>query len=152
MANKNFLNQTTTCHSVARFVFFPTDFPSKKMSTQTKPAAPPTQQQPVQAKPTAPPQQAAPQQQVAAAAQGQQGAPQQADYWTKTKNSLQPLIKKPTLVDKYLQRPPFGFLQMIMAEVVKTNKLFEGLFTDEELTTDKPVLCRILLTYLGQGI
>ena len=65
--------------------------------------------------------------------------PQGEPFWTKTQNTLGKLIKKPKLIDKYLERPPFAFLHAIVQEVITSTNIFQGLFTPEELATPPKV-------------
>eukprot|EP00730_Choanoeca_flexa_P004139 TRINITY_DN11609_c0_g1_i5.p1 TRINITY_DN11609_c0_g1~~TRINITY_DN11609_c0_g1_i5.p1 ORF type:complete len:587 (+),score=143.47 TRINITY_DN11609_c0_g1_i5:48-1808(+) len=49
-----------------------------------------------------------------------------------TINTLGKVIKKPTLSEKYLKKPPFRFLHDIVTQVCKTSGFLEGLFNADE--------------------
>lgn len=64
-------------------------------------------------------------------------------FWLKTQNTLGKLLRKPKLVDKYLERPPFAFIHAIVQEVVAFHGIFDGLFKHEELAAPAKVsYCR----------
>uniref|UniRef100_A0A7S3ZCY3 TRAF3-interacting protein 1 N-terminal domain-containing protein n=1 Tax=Lotharella globosa TaxID=91324 RepID=A0A7S3ZCY3_9EUKA len=46
---------------------------------------------------------------------------------------LSPLIKRPSLNDKFLSRPPVRYIHDVLINIVKETGLFIGLFSDEEL-------------------
>jgi TRAF3-interacting protein 1 len=50
-----------------------------------------------------------------------------------TKSSLLPYVSKAELLEKYLPKPPFGFLQMVIREVIDKTGFAEGLFTPDDL-------------------
>ena len=52
----------------------------------------------------------------------------------KTHDTLGKAIKKPPLLEKLLNKPPFRFIHDILTEVVKTG-VFEGLYSDHELNS-----------------
>jgi TRAF3-interacting protein 1 len=58
-------------------------------------------------------------------------------YILDTQNLLQPLIKRPTLKDKHLQKPPFRFLHDILTGLrAEHNFPPDGLWPDEMLNSD----------------
>ena len=50
-----------------------------------------------------------------------------------TRSALTPYVSKPEMLEKYLPKPPFGFLQMVIREVIEKSGYAEGLFTPDEL-------------------
>ena len=55
----------------------------------------------------------------------------------RTKGSLGALISKPALTDKLLSKPPFRFLHDILTEILKNTGFLRGLFTAEEMNSEK---------------
>lgn len=54
----------------------------------------------------------------------------------KTQDLLGSVIKKPPLPEKLLKKPPFRFLHDVIHNVIKTTKFLDGLYTQEELTSE----------------
>ncbi|THD21947.1 TRAF3-interacting protein 1 [Fasciola hepatica] len=54
----------------------------------------------------------------------------------RTQDTLGKIIRKPTLTDKLLSRPPFRFLHDIFTAFIRATGLMKGLFTPEELIAD----------------
>ncbi|CAL8071174.1 unnamed protein product [Calicophoron daubneyi] len=54
----------------------------------------------------------------------------------KTQEMLQKIIKKPTLTDKLLSRPPFRFLHDICTAVIRHTGVLKGVFTSDEMVAD----------------
>ncbi|XP_023021938.2 intraflagellar transport 54 [Leptinotarsa decemlineata] len=54
----------------------------------------------------------------------------------KTQKSLGKYVKKPSLTEKLLRKPPFRFLHDIIHTVVKETGYLVGLFTEEELSSE----------------
>ena len=52
----------------------------------------------------------------------------------KTQDTLGKAIKKPPLIEKLLNKPPFRFIHDILTEVVKTGVL-KGLYSESELNS-----------------
>ena len=59
------------------------------------------------------------------------------DIVKRTKGSLGALITKPALTDKLLGKPPFRFLHDIMTEILRNTGFMRGLFTEEEMYSEK---------------
>ncbi|XP_077484067.1 intraflagellar transport 54 isoform X4 [Amblyomma americanum] len=54
----------------------------------------------------------------------------------KTQDLLGSVIKKPPLPEKLLKKPPFRFLHDVIHNVIKATKFLDGLYTQEELTSE----------------
>lgn len=54
----------------------------------------------------------------------------------KTQDLLGSVIKKPPLQEKLLKKPPFRFLHDVIHNVIKATKFLDGLYTQEELTSE----------------
>ncbi|KAF7262628.1 hypothetical protein EG68_00111 [Paragonimus skrjabini miyazakii] len=54
----------------------------------------------------------------------------------RTQETLGRIIKKPTLTDKLLSRPPFRFIHDICTAFIRSTGLMKGLFRPEELNAD----------------
>ena len=59
------------------------------------------------------------------------------DIIKRTKGSLGALITKPALTDKLLSKPPFRFLHDILTEILRNTGFLHGLFTEEEMNSEK---------------
>jgi TRAF3-interacting protein 1 len=55
----------------------------------------------------------------------------------RTKELFAPLIQRPTLTDQLLQRPPFKFLHDIVRETIQFTGYPSGLFSEDELDSQK---------------
>ncbi|KAJ3665406.1 hypothetical protein Zmor_000902 [Zophobas morio] len=55
----------------------------------------------------------------------------------KTQKSLGKYVKKPPLSDKLLKKPPFRFLHDVINTVIKETGFLKGLFSEEELNSEK---------------
>lgn len=64
----------------------------------------------------------------------------------KTHDTLGKAIKKPPLLEKLLNKPPFRFIHDILTEVVKTG-VFDGLYSDHELNSSN-VSVSVVLSFL----
>lgn len=53
-----------------------------------------------------------------------------------TQDDLGKIIEKPQLTEKLLKRPPFRFLHDIIANVIQTNQVFNGLYQDKEMVAE----------------
>lgn len=54
----------------------------------------------------------------------------------KTQDLLGSVIKKPPLQEKLLKKPPFRFLHDVIHNVIKATNFLDGLYTQEELTSE----------------
>nr|XP_037279574.1 TRAF3-interacting protein 1-like [Rhipicephalus microplus] len=54
----------------------------------------------------------------------------------KTQDLLGSVIKRPPLQEKLLKKPPFRFLHDVIHNVIKATNFLDGLYTQEELTSD----------------
>ncbi|VUZ50121.1 unnamed protein product, partial [Hymenolepis diminuta] len=54
----------------------------------------------------------------------------------KTQDLLGKLIKKPTLTDKLLSRPPFRFIHDICSSLTRSTGIMKGLFTANESNSE----------------
>ncbi|KAI6651715.1 TRAF3-interacting protein 1 [Oopsacas minuta] len=59
------------------------------------------------------------------------------DILKRTKGSLGMLITKPALTDRLLSKPPFRFLHDILTEILRNTGFLRGLFTEEEMNSEK---------------
>ncbi|UJR33764.1 hypothetical protein I4U23_021191 [Adineta vaga] len=57
------------------------------------------------------------------------------DIIKRTQDTLGQIINAPALTEKLLNRPPVQFLQDIVKSVMKKTEFFQGLYSDEELTS-----------------
>lgn len=55
----------------------------------------------------------------------------------KTIDILSRIIKKPPLNTKLLSKPPFRYLHDLFSEIIRTTGVFSGLYSDEEMNSDK---------------
>ncbi|CAH1164116.1 unnamed protein product [Phaedon cochleariae] len=60
-----------------------------------------------------------------------------SDLIKKTQKSLGKYVKKPPLTEKLLRKPPFRFLHDIIITIVSETNYLKGLFTEDELNSDK---------------
>ncbi|VDP88048.1 unnamed protein product [Echinostoma caproni] len=70
----------------------------------------------------------------------------------RTQETLGKIIRKPTLTDKLLSRPPFRFLHDIITAFIRTTGLMKGLFTPDELVADNVKEKENKLTFLQKVV
>lgn len=69
-------------------------------------------------------------------------------FTEKTISMLEPLIgDKPPLEDKFLKKPPFRYLQLIIGALISKTGFAKGLFTKEEIVNKEVVSIVTKLSY-----
>ena len=66
-------------------------------------------------------------------------------FTEETINHLTPLVDTPKLTKEYLSKPPYRFIFDIIKTIQRKTGFGEGLFTEDELESGKPMVCIFLL-------